>query len=64
MNAKDLKIEQVYICSDGQKKAHMYYYGMSEDKYVFIPYDIKGQHFSGIPNTLCEKEVKNFVKPI
>lgn len=64
MNAKDLRMEQVYICSDGQKTAHMYYYGMNEDRYTFIPYNISKKHFCGIPCTLRENEVKRFIKPI
>lgn len=64
MKTKDLKIEQVYICSDGQKTAHVYYYGMSEDKFTFIPYNMNKQHFCGMPCVLKESEVKKFIKPI
>lgn len=64
MNAKDLRMEQVYICSDGQKTAHMYYYGMSEDKYMFIPCHPVKKHFCGSPCKLEEREVSNLIKPL
>lgn len=64
MNAKDLKIEQVYICSDGQKTAHVYYYGMSEDTFTFIPFDTIKKHFCGMPCKLIESEVRKLIKPI
>jgi len=37
---------------------------MTEDKYVFIPFDINKKHFIGRPNGLTEKEVINHIKPM
>jgi len=64
MNANQLKIDQVYIYADGQKELHVMYQGMTEDKYLFIPINITKMHYCGIPNSLCEKEVMNLVKPM
>ncbi len=62
MNVKDLKIDNVYNCENQQHKATMMYYGMSGDKYLFIPCHPKKRHFNGVPCYLTENEVKKQVK--
>ena len=64
MKVNELKIEHVYICSDGSNTQHALYYGMSDDKYMFIPYNRARRHFNGIPFTLQETEVANLIKPL
>lgn len=64
MKVIDLKIEDVYSCENQENKATMIYYGMSGDKYTFIPYDVKKRHYKGVPCSLTEKEVTNLIKPI
>lgn len=62
MKASDLQMNGIYICSTSQGDIHVEYYGMTEDKYVFIPYNLKKRHYNGIPNGLTEKEVKKQIK--
>lgn len=64
MKIRDLKIESVYTCATPQGDIPVYYYGMTEDKYVFIPYDLKNRHFNGRPNGLTENEVKKQIKQL
>lgn len=64
MKANHLKMEQIYVYTSGQDTLYVMYYGMKEDRYLFIPYDVKKKHYNGIPNTLCEKEVINLIKPM
>ncbi|MBF0576632.1 hypothetical protein [Dysgonomonas sp. GY617] len=62
MKAKDLKAESIYVCSTPQGDIHVLFYGMSQDKYVFIPYDLQKRHYNGRPNGLTEKEVSKQIK--
>lgn len=62
MNTKCLKFEKVYTYTDGQKKMSVMYFGMTEDKYLFRPYDVKGGYYNGIANSLNEKEVLKLIK--
>lgn len=64
MKTKDLKIDLVCRYINGQTEMLVHYYGMTEDKYVFIPFDINKKHFIGRPNGLTEKEVINHIKPM
>jgi len=64
MNANKLEFEKVYNYSGEQKSLTLMYYGMTEDRYVFIPYDLNKKYFCGAPNSLTEKEVLNQIKPI
>ncbi|NDW10480.1 hypothetical protein [Dysgonomonas sp. 520] len=62
MKASQLKIESIYVYSDGQTEMHVSYFGMSSDKYMFIPYDTKKKHYTGRPNSLTESEVNKYIK--
>jgi len=64
MKTSNLKFEGLYNYTGGQAPLTLMYYGMTEDRYVFIPYDLNKKHFCGAPNSLTEKEVLNQIKPI
>lgn len=61
MNTQLLKFENVYKYTNNQIDQTVIYYGMTDDKYMFIPCHPRKKHFNGIPCTLTESEVTKHI---
>jgi len=61
MKTTGLKFEDVYKYTADQLNQTVMYYGMIEDKYMFIPFNNVKKHFCGIPCVLTESQVNKHI---